>query len=130
VDSTRLGEQDGDVGISVRVCSSDGEVMAEYLPPLWSGDPGGSKNQVNRLADLAHEEPNRYPLLAGIDPYEDTSFNVLQAPRVRDELRVVQRHLDSDGAAAAAAVAEIIDSWMVPGPGNPCYHRHLRFIGD
>jgi len=104
-------------------------VLVEYLPPPDSRDTSGT-NQINRLVEQAERSPDRYPLLSGIDRYDDTSFNVLQASRLCDELRAIRSALDDPAADVADAIAALITDHMTPGPRHYVHHRHMQFIGD
>ena len=47
---------------------------------------------VNALCVFVGRATAVYPLLAGIDPHDDTCFNPRQAAALADELRTVARH--------------------------------------
>lgn len=83
---------------------------------------------VNRLCAQA-TDPARYPLLAGVDEYDDTYFNSRQADRLVSELTTLAAdHPDQDMSRATAriiALAELLQA----APGRP-HHRQLIFIGD
>jgi hypothetical protein len=119
------------MGISIRLRCFDGTgQLAEYLSPVDISDASGVRNQINRIVDLAHRDSAEYPLLSGVDPVDDTSFNILQAARLQDELLAIKVYLDEAAALAADAVIDLIVEHMTPGPGRACYHRHLQFLGD
>jgi hypothetical protein len=74
-------------------------------------------------------EPGLYPMLAGVDPYDDTCFNPRQAAVLTAELRAVaERAEDEPTRAAAIAVLELA-ALLEAAPGRP-HHRRLMFIGD
>jgi hypothetical protein len=107
------------VGIGVRVQEYTGEVV----------DTLDCAVAVGRLSAHAVMDPARYPLLAGVDEYDDTYFNSRQARRLVPELATLAAdHPDREVAEAAAgiiALAELLQA----APGRP-HHRQLVFIGD
>ncbi|GAA4606242.1 hypothetical protein BJY16_005729 [Actinoplanes octamycinicus] len=119
IDMTLTIPDNGVVGISVRVQEYTGEVV----------DTLKSVVDVNRLAAYAFMDPARYPLLAGVDEYDDTYFNSRQAERLIAELKALAvEHPDekvTEAAAPVIALAELLRA----APGRP-HHRQLVFIGD
>jgi hypothetical protein len=107
------------VSIGVRVQEYNGEVV----------DTLDCAVAVERLSAYAVMDPARYPLLAGVDEYDDTYFNSRQAKRLASELAALAvDHPDQEVAKAAAgiiALAELLQA----APGRP-HHRQLVFIGD
>ena len=109
----------GPVSIGVRVQEYTGEVV----------DTLDCTVDVERLSAYAGMDPARYPLLAGVDEYDDTYFNSRQAKRLVSELAALAAdHPDQEVTEAAAgiiALAELLQA----APGRP-HHRQLIFIGD
>jgi hypothetical protein len=119
IDTSLTIPDNGLVGIGVRVQENTGEVVAEI--DGWV--------DVNRVCAQAATDPTRYPLLAGVDEYDDTFFNSRQADRLISELTALAAdHPDQDVISATAhiiALAELLQT----APGRP-HHRQLIFIGD
>jgi hypothetical protein len=105
--------------ISVHVREHTGGLVAEPSQPV----------DINRLCHAAAADPDQYPLLSGIDEYDDTIFNLIQSRRLVLELKALSADSrDSELQAAAAAVLALA-SLLEPAPGRP-HHRQLFFIGD
>jgi hypothetical protein len=105
--------------ISVHVRESTGGLVAEFSEPV----------DINRLCHVAATDPDRYPLLSGIDEYDDTIFNLIQSRRLILELKALfAGSRDSELQVAAAAVLALA-SLLEPGLGRP-HHRQLFFSGD
>ena len=77
----------------------------------------------------AKEDHARFPLLAGVDQYDDTVFNALQCRRLVDELAALRHGLADDAAAAVDELGRLARLVIVDGPGQPA-HRRLHFVGD
>jgi hypothetical protein len=112
------------MAISVVVREHMGEVVAraEFGPHM-------RHNVVGRLAQAANTEYARFPLLAGVDPYDDTTFNQVQCRRLVGELADLRRGLDDDAVAVVDELGRLARMVIVDGPGKP-HHRRLVFIGD
>jgi hypothetical protein len=107
------------MGIGVRVHEYTGKVVAEL-------DTGVD---VLALCEVAAMEPAKYPMLSGIDRYDDTRFNSLQAVTLASELRqLVRRTKHPQARDAATALLQLV-ALLEPAPGRP-HHRHLDFNGD
>jgi hypothetical protein len=119
IDTILTIPDNGVMGIGVRVQEYTGEVVAALDGAV----------DVNRLSAHAAVDPARYPLLAGVDEYDDTYFNSRQADRLVSELATLAAdHPDQDVTRAVAriiALAELLRA----APGRP-HHRQLVFIGD
>jgi hypothetical protein len=107
------------MGISVRVQEFTGDVVAALD---GSADLGG-------LCALAAMAPSAYPMLSGIDPYDDTCFNPLQAAMVASELKALARQTEREPIRDAVAVLLPLVALLELAPGRPG-HRRLIFIGD
>ncbi|UFN95231.1 hypothetical protein [Micromonospora aurantiaca] len=84
---------------------------------------------VASLCSLAASEPSRYPLLSGVDPYDDTWFNSRQTARLATEIRsIIERSTDESVRAAAQAILQLA-SLLEATPRRP-HHRQLLFNGD
>lgn len=59
--------------MSVIVRSGRGDEVARVIPLAWSVDR--NRDQHYALLRAAGDE-GRFPLLSGVDPYDDTTFNV------------------------------------------------------
>jgi hypothetical protein len=119
IDTILTITDNGVVGIGVRVQEYTGEVVDTLDGPA----------DVNRLSAHAAMDPARYPLLAGVDEYDDTYFNARQAQRLVSELAALAAdHPDQEVAKAAARVIALADL-LRAAPGRP-HHRQLVFIGD
>jgi hypothetical protein len=104
------------VGIGVRVIEYSGEVV-EMLATGYDVEP---------VREAAASDPGRYPLLAGIDEYDDTTFNARQAKVLITELTSLAATEELAGTATQLiTLAEL----LLPAPGRP-HHRHLVFVGD
>jgi hypothetical protein len=107
------------VAISVHIKEYTGETVAVLE---W---PAGA----NRLCAVAAAEAARYPLLAGVDEYDDTYFNARQCVPLAGELEILAtQSADPDVQGAAQAMLRLVDL-MRPAPGRP-HHRQLIFSGD
>jgi hypothetical protein len=103
----------------VRVHEYTGDVVAQLDIPV----------DILRLCDLAATEPTKHPMLSGIDRYDDTRFNSLQAVMMASELRLLARQ--TEDAQVRDAVTALLPLVMLlePAPGRP-HHRRLDFDGD
>ncbi|WP_456789162.1 hypothetical protein [Cellulomonas sp. P5_C5] len=110
------------MAISVVVREHTGEVVARGVFA-----PGLRGDVVLELAEAALDDYARFPLLAGVAPYLDTSFNEWQCLRLIDELTDL-RH-DLDDAAAVDELVRLARLVVVDGPGQ-VHHRRLVFVGD
>jgi hypothetical protein len=106
------------VGIAVQVREFTGEVVERLS---WAAD-------IKTLCDFVGDDPTLYPLLAGVDPYDDTCFNPRQATLLAAELRQIAQRTDGPVQAVAMAVLGLT-SLLEAAPGRPG-HRRLVFIGD
>ncbi|MER6758170.1 hypothetical protein ABT235_28810 [Micromonospora echinofusca] len=107
------------MGMSVQVREFSG-VVVERLT-----DAAG----VGSLCAFAASEPSHYPLLSGIDPYDDTCFNPRQTASLTAELRsIIEQSKDGRVRAAAQALLQLA-SLLEVAPRRP-HHRRLLFIGD
>ena len=82
---------------------------------------------VAAICAAASADAAAYPLLAGVDAYDDTTFNPRQAGMLVDELsKLGATHPDLDrDTAHLIDLAELLR----PAPGRP-HHRRLVFNGD
>ncbi|BCJ26179.1 hypothetical protein Asera_02870 [Actinocatenispora sera] len=90
------GWHDAAVGIGVRVIEYSGAVVAKLKAPV----------DVNQLCAVAARSPARYPLLAGVDKYDNTFFNSRQSMTLIRELEGVAAAAN-EVAAAAEAVRQL-----------------------
>jgi hypothetical protein len=81
------------------------------------------------LCSFVTTEPGLYPMLAGVDPYDDTCFNPRQAAVLTAELRAVADRAEDEPTRAAAMAVLQLAALLQAGPGRP-QHRRLMFIGD
>jgi hypothetical protein len=107
------------MGIWVRVKEYTGKPVAELSGPI---DIGG-------LCRFAASDPQRYPLLSGVDEYDDTYFNRRQAARLMIELEAIAAVVDDSGLSTASAEIGRLARLLEPSPGRPG-HRLLIFSGD
>jgi hypothetical protein len=110
----------GGMGIGVHVTEYSGAVVAT-LDSLAPGD-------INRLCALAAADPTRYPLLSGVDEYDDTVFNPRQSLQLARELHTLAPAGGDGLRLTIQAVLQLIDL-LQPAPGRP-HHRRLVFSGD
>ncbi|WP_143766927.1 hypothetical protein [Micromonospora sp. L5] len=116
--SVEVGNDEA-VGMSVQVHEYSG-VVVERLT---------DEADVGLLCSFAASEPSRYPLLSGVDPYDDTCFNPRQSVSLAAELRsIIEQSEDGRVRAAAQAVVQLA-SLLEVAPRRP-HHRRLLFIGD
>ncbi|MFD6563186.1 hypothetical protein [Micromonospora profundi] len=107
------------MGISVRVQEFTGVVVERLEGPV----------DIASLCSFVAAEPRLFPLLSGVDTYDDTCFNPRQAAVLAAELRsVIERSEEEPPRAAARAVLQLA-SLLEVAPGRP-HHRRLLFIGD
>lgn len=73
----------------------------------------------------ASRDPDKCPLLSGVDPYSNTIFNTRQMRRLLEEVRVLleTEELSDDERESLDAVAALCDE-------GRRVHRYLWFIGD
>ncbi|SNR73039.1 hypothetical protein SAMN06264365_10577 [Actinoplanes regularis] len=99
----------------------------EYSGQLVSEVAG--ECDVKAICQAASSNPARYPLLAGVDEYDDTTFNPRQAVMLIAELGRLTAAADdpylSDAVAALITLAEL----LLPARRRPP-HRRLVFNGD
>ncbi|MEV1075216.1 hypothetical protein [Micromonospora parva] len=107
------------MGMSVQVREYSG-VVVEQLTDAAS---------IASLCSLAASEPSRYPLLSGVDPYDDTWFNSRQAARLATELQSIIERSKDDGVRVAGQAILQLASLLEIAPGRP-HHRQLLFNGD
>lgn len=84
---------------------------------------------IASLCSLAASEPSRYPLLSGVDPYDDTWFNSRQTARLATELQSITERSKDDRVRAAAQAILQLASLLEDAPRRP-HHRQLLFNGD
>jgi hypothetical protein len=85
--------------------------------------------QVEPLVAAVREEPDSFPLLSGIDPYDDTVFNRRQTVRLAHELHALARSTDDEAIASIVERLLGLIALIEPAPGRSPLRR-LRFIGD
>ena len=107
------------MGLDVVVREYSGETVERLEGPA----------DVAALCLLAAREPVAYPLLAGVDPVDDTYFNRRQAVRLKAELKDVAERCGDGGVSNAAAEILRLLALLEPAPGRPT-HRLLIFVGD
>jgi hypothetical protein len=105
--------------ISVHVREYTGGLVAELSETA----------DINRLCHAAAADPDQYPLLSGIDEYDDTIFNVIQSRRLVLELKAISAGSGDSELQAATAAVLALASLLEPAQGRP-HHRRLFFIGD
>lgn len=106
------------MGISVRVTEYFGQVVTELNEP-----------DVSTVCRLAAADPTRYPLLAGIDEYDDTIFNPRQAPTLIAELEALAKATDESHLRDVIAALVAAARQLQPAPQRS-HHRRLVFLGD
>lgn len=78
---------------------------------------------LNRV--VSSVDDRSHPWLSTIDPYGDTTFNHLQAPKVRSELqRLIQASSDPETAAYLRHVDALFERCVT----TP--HLYVKFYGD
>lgn len=83
---------------------------------------------VEPLCSFAETHPALYPLLAGIDPHDDTYFNSRQAAMLATELQKVAERLPHE-ALRETAVALIRMASLLEAAPQRSHHRRLVFRG-
>jgi hypothetical protein len=73
---------------------------------------------------IALPELDRFPMLRGIDPYDDTVFNQVQLPYVIRELREIAQLASTDLQQGLRDLAKYIEQFL----GRDL--TYLWFIGD
>ena len=84
---------------------------------IWEGDPEPLAHTV-----AAEEFRDTYPLLSGIELYQDTYFNTRQIERLIKELQRFKKEVQPDAHEQVNSLidfSEKIDT-----------HQYLRFVGD
>ena len=101
----------------MHVVEYSGELVSEMI----------DKGDVTAICQAVTSDRAAYPLLAGVDEYDDTTFNARQAAVLADELRrlATERPDLVDATARLITLAEL----LAPAPRRP-HHRRLIFNGD
>lgn len=107
------------MSIGVRVQEYRGKLVATLDGPA----------DIRELCELAALDPTRYPMLSGIDPYDDTCFNSRQAAMVASELNLLAHETERGPIRDAVAVLLPLVAMLEVARGRPP-HRRLTFIGD
>jgi len=107
------------VGISVEVYEYTGRLVAQST--------GGC--DVVAVCRAASDHPARYPLLAGVDELDDTTFNARQSVVLIAELTRLAAATDVPDLRDAATELITLAELLVPAPRRP-HHRRLVFNGD
>src|SRR4051812_18073784 len=92
------------------------------------GAPRGAAQPFEALLKLIEDTHSQVPLLSGIDKYDDTVFNALQARTLQSELSVLQGEADVAGCLLAWQELQRLIGFVLPGSNNKV-HRTLRFSG-
>lgn len=71
---------------------------------------------------VKHRDPDKYPLLSGIEPYQDTYFNTKQIVDLVNELNNFKAEFKDD-------VKQQIDD-LIKFAKKIDIHEYLRFVGD
>jgi hypothetical protein len=74
-------------------------------------------------------DADRYPLLAGVDEYDDTTFNPRQAAMLIAELKQLSAATEDRDLQETIAQLVSLAELLVPAPRRP-HHRRLIFNGD
>jgi hypothetical protein len=85
-------------------------------------------SDINALCAFVNQNATAYPLLRGIDPYDDTCFNRLQAVSLADELKAIAQHAPEPVSAVAQELLSLT-ALLEAAPNRPG-HRRLVFSGD
>ena len=107
------------MGIDVQVLEYGGALVARV---------GGSVD-VKVLCSFAALDRSAFPLLSGVDPYDDTTFNARQAAVLAVELRAIAELVGPESVRQAAAALLPLVALLETQPGRP-HHRRLLFSGD
>ncbi len=99
------------MALSVLVRTYTGEILARSV-----------HRAHGQLCSSARKEG--LPLLADVDPYDDTIFNSLQVKRLAAELESLRQSVSTPEDEAISEVVELIELVLV----KP--HRYLVFNGD
>ncbi|MEU8820815.1 hypothetical protein [Actinoplanes sp. NPDC048796] len=105
------------MGISVRVVEYSGQIVKD----------GG--RYVEAVLEATSSDVARYPLLAGVDEYDDTTFNPRQAVMLIAELEQLTAMTDDQNLHEAISQLITLAELLVPAPRRP-RHRRLVFNGD
>jgi hypothetical protein len=80
---------------------------------------------LNKLGLVGRRNRGRFPLMYGVDPYSDTTFNGLQMEQLRAEIAAMRDETtDQDVRDIAAEVLALTDIVLAG------VHRVLVFVGD
>ncbi|WP_350279325.1 hypothetical protein [Kribbella sp. HUAS MG21] len=88
-----------------------------------------SSVDVSALCSYAAQDQLAYPLLSGVDPYDDTIFNARQAAVLSMELASLAAEAPDESLRMAAVELLSLAALLEVQPGRP-HHRRLLFIGD
>ena len=107
------------MGIWVRVTGDAGSVVDELRASV----------DVGVICEVVQAADEQYPVLAGLDEYDDTVFNGRQVSMLVDELARFAG--TTDDVALLAAIAEVVRlaGLVMPARQRPG-HRRLVFVGD
>jgi hypothetical protein len=108
------------VGIWVRVIEFSGGVVDELRASV----------DVGRICKAVREAIDRYPVLAGIDEYDDTIFNGRQLGALIAELNTLAT--TTDDAVLLAAIAEVLRlaDLVMPAPPRPTHRRLVLLVTE
>ncbi len=84
---------------------------------------------VTALCSWAAQDPSTYPLLAGVDPYDDTTFNPRQAAVLSKELTSLAEQVLHQRLRQTATELLSLATLLEHQPGRP-HRRRLIFITD
>jgi hypothetical protein len=107
------------MGVGMRVVDYSGQLVSEIA----------GECDVKAVCRAASSDPAEYPLLAGEDEYDDTTFNPRQAVMLIAELERLAAVTDHSHLGDAIAPLINLSTLLLAAPRRP-HHRRLVFNGD
>ncbi|PPK93374.1 hypothetical protein CLV92_1102 [Kineococcus xinjiangensis] len=101
--------------------------VQEYSGTLVEED---CEHPYSRLVDVAAATPADFPLLAGVDRYDDTIFNPRQCRALLKEVQALMQQVEDKDLRRTAERLSTLADLVIPSRDHRTTHRRLWFNGD